>query len=354
MVVAAPPPDRRQVDPQFMSYRCSIYGLGITANKTIPGVPSSPIESIDVNIHFGSVPAWIHEPESPQSQLSYTAEYADNSGQPVLRVFRLLDGKYHHFRYADDTEFVVDHAGTEIWAAWVDPLTIEDTATYLLGPIMGFVMLLRGIVCLHASAIVVGPEEAVAIVGPAGSGKSTTAAAFSTQGFNVLADDVVTLDDRTGNFLVQPAYPCIRLWPASVKTLYGSESHLPRLTPNWDKRYLDLTSRFPTKPVPLSAIYLLGERCNEPGAPFVHPLDRTDALLSLIANTYTNYLIDKSMQGRQFDLLTRVLASVPVRRVIPHADARRVQQLCDCVLDDFALLKPHWSTQKESQTAVHV
>ena len=349
-------PDRRPVDPRFMSYRCSIYGLGVSANRTIPGVPSSPIESIDVKIHFGSVPAWIHELESTQSHISYTAEYTDNSGQPVLRVFRLRDGKYHHFRYADGTEFVVDHAGTEIWATWLPPLTIEDTATYLLGPVMGFVMLLRGIVCLHASAVVID-SEAVALVGPAGSGKSTTAAAFLTKGFNILADDVVTLDDGAAcfsDFLVRPAYPCIRLWPASVKTLYGSEAHLPLLTPNWEKRYLDLTSQFPTSPVPLSAIYLFGERRDEPEAPFVQSVDRTDALLSLIANTYTNYLLDRNMQARQFDLLTRLLAGVPVRRVTPHADARRIQQLCDCILDDFALLKPPWSNAEDSQTAVHV
>ena len=56
----------------------------------------------------------------------------------------------------------------------------------------------------------------------------------------------------------------------------------------------------------------------------------------------------------EFDLLTRLLAGVPVRRVTPHADARRIQQLCDCILDDFALLKPPWSTAEDSQTAVHV
>jgi hypothetical protein len=257
----------------------------------------------------------------------------------VLQVFRLLGGEYHYFRYADNTEFLVNQTGSEIWADWPPPLTIEDTATYLLGPVMGFVMLLRGIICLHASAAVVD-SEAVALVGPAGSGKSTTAAAFSTKGFHVLADDVVTLDDRTDHFWVRPAYPCVRLWPASVKTLYGSDSHLPKLTPNWDKRYLDLTEQFPTKAVPLSAIYLFGERRDDQSAPFVQAVDHTDALLSLIANTYTNYLIDKSMQARQFDLLTRVLANVPVRRVMPHADPQRVQQLCDCILDDFASLKP--------------
>ena len=322
-----------------MSYRCSVYGLGISANQPIPGVPSSPVNSIDLRISFGSLPSWVHELESQQSHLSYTADFTDASGKPVLQVFRLSGGKYHYFRYADNTEFLVDDAGSEIWAVWPASLTIEDTATYLLGPVMGFVMLLRGIICLHASAVDISSEgsEAVALVGPAGSGKSTTAAAFSGQGFNVLADDVVTLDDRADSFLVRPAYPCIRLWPASVKTLYGTDSHLPRLTPNWDKRYLDLTERFPTVPVPLSAIYLFGERRDEPGAPFVRAVDRTDALLSLIANTYTNYLIDRSMQARQFDLLTRVLANVPVRRVTPHADPRRIQQLCDCILEDLTV-----------------
>ena len=336
-----------------MSYRCSIYGLGITANRPIPGVPSSPVNSIDLGISLGSVPAWVHELESQQRQLSYTAEYTDNSGQPVLQVFRLLGGKYHYFRYADDTEFLIDHTGSEIWADWPPSLTIEDAATYLLGPVMGFVMLLRGIFCLHASAVVVD-TEVVALVGPAGSGKSTTAAAFSAKGFNVLADDVVTLDDRTDHFLVRPAYPCIRLWPASVKTLYGSDSHLPRLTPNWDKRYLDLTERFPMKALPLSAIYLFGERCDEPSAPFVRAVDRTDALLSLIANTYTNYLIDRRMQARQFDLFTRVLTHVPVRRVVPHVDPGCIQQLCDCILDDFPSLKPRSSKAEHSTQAVHV
>src|SRR5437762_799646 len=81
--------------------------------------------------------------------------YNNDCGNPVLRVISLLDGKYYRFCYADKTEFVIDEAGTEIWADWVEPLTLEDTATYLLGPIMGFVMLLRGVVCLHASAVVI-------------------------------------------------------------------------------------------------------------------------------------------------------------------------------------------------------
>jgi len=320
-----------------MPFRCSIYGLGVVANRTIPGVPSATVARDDVRITFGSLPAWLDEVSTAQIETSYVADYTDECRNPVLRVFRLFEGKYHRFCYADQTEFVVDQRGTEVWARCPESLTLEDTTTYLLGPIMGFVMLLRGVFCLHASAIAID-GYAIALSGPAGSGKSTTAAAFSERGVSILAEDVVTLDDREDRFLVRPAYPCIRLWPASVKTLYGNETHLPKLTPNWDKCYLDLTQRreqFQRESLPLAAIYLLGERRDDPLAPFVRPLSRAEGLMSLVANTYATKLMDKQMRAREFELLNRVLNHVPLRRVIPHSDPDRLPELCDSILDDF-------------------
>jgi hypothetical protein len=317
-----------------MHYRCSIYGLGVTANSTIPGVPSSTIASEDLRISFGSLPAWLDEVTDMQVETSYVADYKSECGEPALRVFRVLDGKYFRFSYADQTEFVLDNAGTEVWAAWREPLTIEDTATYLLGPVMGFVMLLRGVVCLHASAVAIG-DKAIALLGPAGSGKSTTAAAFAERGYSVLAEDVVTLDDRGDHFLVRPGYPCIRLWPPSVKALYGSETHLPKLTPNWDKCYLELSDNFQREPLRLAAIYHLGERRHDAVAPFVQALDRAEGLMSLVANTYATKLMDKQMRAREFELLTRVLNHVPLRRVTPHADLSLIHELCTRIIADF-------------------
>jgi hypothetical protein len=326
-----------------MDYRCSIYGLGIVTNRIIPGVPSSTIASEDLRISFGSLPAWHRELNAAQGEACYVADYKSDCGAPALRVFRLLDGEYFRFDYADRTQFVVDRSGREVWADWSEPLTLEDTATYLLGPVLGFVMLLRGIVCLHASAIAIG-DEAIALVGPAGSGKSTTAAAFAERGYRVLAEDVVTLDDRGDRFLVRPGYPCIRLWPPAVKALYGSETHLPKLTPNWDKCYLDLSERFQGEPLPLAAIYQLGERHHDSSAPAVAALDRTEGLMSLVANTYATKLMDKQMRAREFELLTRVVGEISVRRVTPHADPARITQLCDAILNDFSGGKPPFLT----------
>lgn len=280
------------------------------------------------------MPAWL-EAEHAGRKLWYVNPNHGVGGKPRLTVWQLAG--HFHIQYADGTEFVVDEAGTRVWATWpAETLTVEDTATYLLGPIMGFVLLLRGFISLHACAVAVG-ERAIAIVGPAGSGKSTTAAAFADRGYRILAEDVVTLRDRGAEFLVQPAYPSIRLWPSSVEALYGATATLPKLTPTWDKCYLDLTQEkyeFQPSPLPLAAIYLLAEREEDP-APFVRELVPSERLMSLVANTYATYLMDRKMRAREFDLLNRVVDAVPVRRITPHADPARIGDLCRTIIENF-------------------
>jgi len=281
------------------------------------------------------MPAWF-EREPLTRELRYVRpDDAEPAAKPRLTVWSV--GDHYHLKYKDGTEFLVDNGGTHVWVTWpTDTLTLEDTATYLLGPVMGFVLLLRGFVSLHACALAVD-DQAIAIVGPAGSGKSTTAAAFAGQGYAILAEDVVTLRERGEEFMVQPGYPSIRLWPSSVEALYGSAATLPRLTPTWDKRYLDLTQtqyEFQKQPLPLTAIYLLAERTGRP-APFVREMAAREALLSLIANTYATYLMDRQMRAREFELLNRVLSRVPIRRVTPYSDPAEIDELCRTIVEDF-------------------
>jgi hypothetical protein len=338
-----------------MSHTFSIYGLGVLANTVIPGASPASISSVDVRLFFGKLPDWVDAVDSSEMKPWYTSRYKDESGIPSLKVVRLR-GKYFWFSYTDQTQFIVDQEGTNIWAVWPRTLTIEDTATYLLGPIMGFVLLLRGGVSLHASAIAID-DQVIALVGPAGAGKSTTAAAFADLGYSILAEDVVTLDDLGDRFMVQPAYPCIRLWPSSVKALYGQEAELPRLTPNWDKCYLDLTQEqydFKKEPLPLAAIYLLDNRSEDPTAPSVHEVPSNEALISLIANTYATYLMDKKMRAREFELLGRVLKNVPVRRVVPHVDPVNIPSLCKTILADFDAINPKTPPSGTQEHALHV
>ncbi|HEU4769347.1 MAG TPA: hypothetical protein VFS77_18410 [Pyrinomonadaceae bacterium] len=318
-----------------MRYHSAIYGLRIHLNERVPGLKFSTLNSgtPDLQIDFGALPAWF-ENKRLTRELRYVRPNSEPSAKPRLAVWSV--GDHYHLQYLDGTEFLVDGGGTRVWATWpADTLTLEDTATYLLGPIMGFVLLLRGFVSLHACAVAIN-DRAIAIVGPAGSGKSTTAAAFAELGYAILAEDVVTLRDRGDEFLVQPGYPSIRLWPSSVEALYGSAATLPKLTPTWDKCYLDLTQEkyeFQQQPLPLGGIYLLGERSDQ-AAPSISEIAPAERLMSLVANTYATYLMDKTMRAREFEILNRILNSVPVKRVTPHSDPRRIGELCETIIKD--------------------
>ena len=339
-----------------MPYYSAIYGLHIRLNQGVPGLSLSSQPSVpsDVEVDFGSMPSWFKR-EPVTSELWYLNPEHGPGGKPRLVVWK-LNGHYH-LEYADGTQFLIDNQGSRVWATWPsETLTVEDTATYFLGPVMGFVLLLRGFISLHASAIAVG-NRAVAIVGPAGSGKSTTAAAFAERGHRILAEDVVTLGDLDTEFMVQPAYPSIRLWPSSVEALYGDAGSLPKLTPTWDKCYLDLTQEkyeFQQCPLPLSAIYVLAERNEDPASPSVRDLTPAEGLISLIANTYVTHLKDKNMRAREFELLNRVLNSVPVKIVTPHSDPARIDCLCRTILESFAAIDSSVPASRITEQALHV
>ncbi|MFB2835273.1 serine/threonine protein kinase [Floridanema evergladense] len=316
----------------------SIFGLYLNSNLAIPGLIVLPsVSKVDVQVSFNEFPPALQTNIELKQKIWWVSRYKDENDRPLVTIWQLENGDYWRWEYGDRTEFIIDRKGTQIWANWPNNLTLEDTVTYLLGPIFGFVLRLRGVVCLHASAVAI-EDKSIAILGPAGAGKSTTAAAFAQAGFAILSDDIVPILERDNHFLVQPAYPRLRLWPTSVKALYGEEDALPCLTPNWDKRFLDLTQpkyKFQELPLPLGVIYILSDRTTSPSAPFLERIPSNNGLISLISNTYANNLLDKKMRATEFDLLSRVLAKVPLRRVTPHADSENISKLCDVILEDF-------------------
>jgi hypothetical protein len=319
----------------------SLYGLGIRVNRAIPGFQELPAASrMDVDVWVDGMPPWL--PDTEARAPSYVSPYCDEQGRPGFRVWRVGDGAYLRLLYLDGTEFLVDRAGRHVWAAGPETATLDDTASYLLGPIMGLVLRLRGVICLHASAIA-SRGRAIAFVGPAGAGKSTTAAAFAGRGCPVLSDDIVPLTGRDGAFVAHPGYPRLRLWPASIDALMeaGALSSDPAPASRERRYYLELGRngyRFQPDPRPLAAIYWLDERSADPGAPHVDGVPGVTALMRLLANTYASAFLDRALRGREFETLGRVVTRVPVRRLSPHREPAHLSRLCDVVEKDLETL----------------
>ncbi|MBC8023459.1 MAG: hypothetical protein H7Y14_10095 [Burkholderiales bacterium] len=309
---------------------CSLYGLGVHVNVPIAGLAGLPEpRRVDVRIAVGVEPP--DECDESEWRDYYASPERDSRGVHHIRVSRRARPDRYRVAYEDGTRIYLDAAN--VWAVGPEGASVEDTATYLLGPTLGFVLRLRGITCLHASAIAVG-GRAVAIVAPSGFGKSSLAAAMAQRGHAVLTDDVAALFDGGDRFEILPAYPRIRLWPASVEALFGSDDALPRITPTWDKRFLALDGarfRFQPESLPLAAIYLVADRDPAAGGPRVEDVGGRDALIGLVANTYTTYLLDKDMRAREFEVLGRLSRAVPVRRAVPAVDIGRIGELCDAI-----------------------
>lgn len=316
----------------------SVYGLRIKSDLKIPGLlPENGKKGYDIRVFFQRSPAIDVFNDIERCDPHFTGRYFDENGNPTLRVWKGdSDGSYL-FRYADGTEFRISGNGREVWANWPDSLSLEDTATYLLGPVFGFILRLRGEVCLHASAIAI-KDRAVCILGPGGAGKSTIAAAFALRRYPIVTEDVLVIDTSSREILVKPGYPLIRLWPSSVKMMLESAHALPALTPNWDKRYLDLTRdglKFQNEPLPLGAVYFLEERRESSDCPKISIKPIQSGLIDMVANAYTTYLIDKEMRAREFELIGQLVRNIPIRSLTPHSNPSWLPDLCEAILSDI-------------------
>ena len=311
--------------------RYRLYGLSVEADLPLPGLSPTPASTPpDVTVHLGHAPADAFPPDVAEEPW-YASPRATPAEEPALLVHRDARGGYR-LRYADGIEFRVDAAGARVAATWPPRWTLADAAVYLTGSVCGLLLRLRGIPALHASAVALG-DRAIAFTGPAGAGKSTTAAAFTARGFPLLADDISPVLDGPPAVQLQPAYPQLRLWPDVIPAVHGGE--LPPLTPNWEKRFLALDERgFRGDPLPLAAVYVLAGR-EALDTPRLEPIPPVEAVLTLVANTYLGWFPDPTASGRALAVLGRLARTVPLVRLVAPDDPARLAEVVRTVERDF-------------------
>ena len=297
-------------------WRYAACGLTIAADAPIAGLSPAgdAVSNADVSVSLrNGVP--IPAPDS-SDHVWYTSDYLDAGGAPVqLAALNQRDGSYW-LRYSEGAAFRIDGAARCVDAWWVDPLTDADAITYLLGPVLAFLLRLRGRVPLHASGVAID-GSAVLFAGTAGAGKSTTAAALASLGHPLLSDDVVPLADGDGGPSAWPGYPRVSLCDDAAQALFANSDDLPAFSATYRKRYLDLETAglaFQYAPLPIGQVVVQAGHVTG-SAPAVRPLGPREALVALLPHTYGTYLIDMGMRAREFDVLASLVDAVPVYEV---------------------------------------
>lgn len=320
-------------------YLCSqplyyqVYGLTLRTNQRLPILPSaSTTATADVEVNLA---------EGDLSELSHQDNEYDSGWQTRQKA----SGTYYNLLLRGSSETLdveIAPTGKQIWITWTN-LPLEEVTALLIGCILGTALRLQGKICLHSSVIAIN-NRAIAIIGASCAGKSTTAAALAKHGYPILADDIAVLRNYGAEFQVEPGYPRLRLWKSAINALYGSEVELPRVFRQTDKHFVQLNQNgatwcFHSKPLPLAAIYILGERQLTKKGPTIEPISPVRGLMHLITHRYPQSLkLDRDKQAFEFAYLGRLVSKAPIRQINRSDSLDALPQLCDAILEDVTKL----------------
>lgn len=177
----------------------------------------------------------------------------------------------------------------------VSQALIDETA---IGPPLILALALRGVFCLHASAVV-GPQGAWAFLGVSGSGKSTLGAALdglpgpdpeSGGTLSRLADDILPVAVEAAGAVVLPWFPQLKLPAGAQPSLAGPER------------------------LPLRGFYVLAGRDGGEGVESQR-LGPAEAVAGLVRHTVASRLFGPELLGRHLDFAGELAAWLPVRRL---------------------------------------
>lgn len=277
-----------------MPRRYRLFGLAVASDVALPElVADAGLEAADVRVRLAPIDAPADTP---------AGLHVD--GDDALLVIPAIG----RFLTRGGREMIVEPAAS---------VSDRNLRLYLLGSAFAAILHQRGLLPLHANAVVV-EGRAIGFMGHPGAGKSTLAAWFHDRGFDVLADDVcVVTAGRDGGLLAHPGIPRLRLWREALEASGREASAYERSFDDMDKYTVptDLERALPA--VPLSHLYLL-ERAAEDEDPSVTRLEGAMTVEATVANTYRGSYVPLMGRTRQ-----HLLACAQLARTIPVFRARR-------------------------------
>ncbi|MCX7092224.1 MAG: hypothetical protein NTY50_02050 [Methylobacter sp.] len=296
--------------------RYTAYNLSIDSEIDLPELfpmHTSNAEPADVKIHFGSIaPEGLADGQQLGPFLWATPE---SLWLQVPQVARFLISNGNAIRIAPE------------------PCIDQDSIrVFLLGSVFGALLLQRGHLVLHGNAIRIG-DQCMVCVGRSGAGKSTLAAGFLQRGYEILADDVVPVDN---DCRAVPGFPRIKLWQNVAERLNIDTAGLSRIRPNLEKFNYPITLAPGTLPLPIRWIYILG-RNNVTEEFLIEPIQGLQRFQPLRNNTYrVRFLDGMGLRPEHMKQCGQLANRIRLARVARPNNGFMLDRLIDRLLADIA------------------
>ena len=214
------------------------------------------------------------------------------------------------------------------WKKVNNNVSENDLTTFLLGSILSICLIQRGLLVLHANALEKDGKSIICL-GESGVGKSTLAFILMNQGWNLLADDLVAINNED---YVLPGVSRIKLWANSLKELDIETTNLEKVRPSIEKYHIPRQMlKKAYKPVKVNTIYLI-ERDPNSTDDKLHIKDIKDQKLSYLLireHIYKPFLMKAlGLEGEYFKKLTKFQKIYPVKILkLPSNILKALKQL---------------------------
>ena len=207
----------------------------------------------------------------------------------------------------------------------------------LLGDVLSVWLERRGVIALHASAVVAG-EAAIGFLASNKGGKTSLAASLMQAGCPLLTDDILPLEATEGGVIGHPGFPQMRMWPEVAAHFLGDWNDTEIVHPAFTKRRIPVGPQglgsFHDRPVPLARLFV-PEMVDDARQPVeMQPLSAREVLAELMGNSFAVDWVDAlGWQRRRLGVLARAASTVPILRLRYPRGMDRLPQVRQAILD---------------------
>lgn len=265
------------------NYNYIFYGLKVRSEFRIRGLHDKKIGEPDISIHAGRLPQ--HIPKISSKGLLFEATKDDFlfHFEKFGVSFRILSGK----------KIIVDLKKSEF---------LVEHEVLLMTSVIGVLLHQRSLLPLHGSSISTEQGKYI-FIGKSASGKSSLAAEFYFNGYQIISDDIATISSSSNNqLMLHKGLPYLKLWE-NVLRLYSSKTSFQPVRHDLNKYIVPIKSGPETSTSKIAAIIVLST--NNTSDFKIHKISGIDRIKVLKVNTYRNRFVNVlGQEENQFKVIT--------------------------------------------------
>ncbi|MBT2736759.1 aldolase [Bacillus sp. ISL-7] len=290
------------------------FGFSVRSKISLPELLIEDFcgDSVDIEIGFKDLSdLWL--------------ELSNSQGRFVMNEALVM------FKVLNTAIFLIEE-GRRITISPLNEYKEDEIRLYVLGSCMGAILMQRGILPLHGSAIAIN-GKAYAIIGDSGAGKSTLASAFLHKGYQLLTDDVIGVTFTKENEpMVIPSYPQQKLWQKSLDEFGIDNRDFRPIYQRETKFAIPIRNKFSPTPLPLAGIFELV--LTEKEEIELKQIDGLARLQTLLIHTYRNSLIQNlGLSNWHFTNSTKIINQIKMYQLRRPLNTFTANELASLILN---------------------